>query len=211
MPQMKIKKMIVGPVQTNCYLVYEETSRQAVLIDPADDAERILREMNERALTPCAILLTHGHFDHIQAVDALKKKYDIPVYIHEEDMDMAPDPVKNASAGFGMNGVAHPDAVVRDGDVLKLAGFTISVIYTPGHTKGGVCYYFEEEQVLFSGDTLFAQSIGRTDLPTGSYSQLIRSIKEKLLVLPDEVHVFPGHMEETTIAYEKQYNPYVSG
>lgn len=210
MTKMKIKKMILGGVQTNCYLVYNEETKEGILIDPADNPQSIIATVENLQVKPTGIFLTHGHFDHILAADALKEHYVCPVYCHKEEAEIAASPKLNASKSFGMYGLATADVLVQDKEALSLCGFTIKVLHTPGHTKGGVCYYFEEEQVLFSGDTLFAQSIGRTDLPTGSYSTLIHSIKDKLFTLPGKVLVFPGHGEETTIEYEMKYNPYVN-
>lgn len=210
MANMKIKKLILGPVQTNCYLVFNDDTKEGIIIDPADSADRIIATVGNLQVKPVGILLTHGHFDHILAADFLNEHYGSSTYIHSEEADLASNPRLNASKSFGMYGTAKADELAEDGEVLHLAGFSIKVLHTPGHTKGGACYYFEEEQVLFSGDTLFAQSVGRTDLPTGSYGTLIRSIKEKLFTLPEKTLVFPGHGEETTIEYEIQYNPYVN-
>ncbi len=210
MATMKIKKMILGAVQTNCYLVFNDDTKEGIIIDPADSAERIIATIGNLQVKPVGILLTHGHFDHILAADFLKEHYGISVYLHKEEADLAANTGLNASKSFGMYGTAQADVLAEDGEVLDLSGFSIKVLHTPGHTKGGACYYFENDQVLFSGDTLFAQSIGRTDLPTGSYSTLIRSVKEKLFTLPGKVLVFPGHGEETTIEYEMKYNPYVN-
>ncbi len=210
MAHLKIKKLLLGVIMTNCYLVYHDQSRQTLIIDPGDRADQIMNTVKEMSLTPCAILLTHGHFDHLLAAEEIKNAYGIPVYAHEEEAEVAADPGLNASGGFGIGSRSlQVDVKVKDGQVLSLAGFEIRVLHTPGHTKGGVCYYFADEKTLFSGDTLFAQSVGRTDLPTGSYSQLIRSIKEKLFVLPEDVQVFPGHDGETSIGYEKKHNPYI--
>ncbi len=209
MSQLKISRLVLGPVRTNCYLVYNGISKEAVIIDPADRGDRIIQTIEGLSLLPRAILLTHGHFDHIMAAEQLRDRYHIKIYVHEEELELTADPALNAAMDFGMSGSVTADEGLEDGQVLQLAGFRIKVLHTPGHTKGGVCYYFSEDGVLFSGDTLFAQSVGRTDLPTGSYSQLIRSIKEKLLVLPEETRVFPGHDEETTIGYELTHNPYL--
>ena len=208
MGQIEIKSMTLGMVATNCYLIINKETKEALLIDPADNALRISNVIEENVCTLKAILLTHGHFDHIMALNELKKRYNVPVYAHEEEEDVLKQSSLNMS---GMNGqiyTTQADIYVKDGEHLKLAGLDIIVLHTPGHTKGGVCYYLPEEKVLMSGDTLFHCSIGRTDFPTGSMSQLVRSVKEQLFVLPDDVQVYPGHDSVTSIGYEKQYNPF---
>ena len=156
-----------------------------------------------------AIYLTHGHFDHIEGCNELKKLSGVKIYALDEEADICRDVNLNLSEGFGMAYRVEPDGYVHDGDVCKEAGMTFLVIATPGHTKGSCAYYFEEEGFLIGGDTLFLESVGRTDFPTGSMSELVRSVKEKLFVLPDEVKVFSGHGEATTIGHEKKYNPFL--
>lgn len=208
MGQIEIKSMTLGMVATNCYLIINKETKEALLIDPADNALRISNVIEENVCTLKAILLTHGHFDHIMALNELKKRYNVPVYAHEEEEDVLKQSSLNMSGMIGQIYTAQADIYVKDGEHLKLAGLDIIVLHTPGHTKGGVCYYLSEEKVLMSGDTLFHCSIGRTDFPTGSMSQLVRSVKEQLFVLPDDVQVYPGHDSVTSIGYEKQYNPF---
>lgn len=208
MGQIEIKSMTLGMVATNCYLIINKETKEALLIDPADNALRISNVIEENAYTLKAILLTHGHFDHIMALNELKKRYNVPVYAHEEEEDVLKQSSLNMSGMIGQIYTTQADIYVKDGEHLKLAGLDIIVLHTPGHTKGGVCYYLPEEKVLMSGDTLFHCSIGRTDFPTGSMSQLVRSVKEQLFVLPDDVQVYPGHDSVTSIGYEKQYNPF---
>ncbi len=208
MGQIEIKSMTLGMVATNCYLIINKETKEALLIDPADNALRISNVIEENVCTLKAILLTHGHFDHIMALNELKKRYNVPVYAHEEEEDVLKQSSLNMSGMIGQIYTTQADIYVKDGEHLKLAGLDIIVLYTPGHTKGGVCYYLPEEKVLMSGDTLFHCSIGRTDFPTGSMSQLVRSVKEQLFVLPDDVQVYPGHDSVTSIGYEKQYNPF---
>ena len=208
MGQIEIKSMTLGMVATNCYLIINKETKEALLIDPADNALRISNVIEENGCTLKAILLTHGHFDHIMALNELKKRYNVPVYAHEEEEDVLKQSSLNMSGMIGQIYTTQADIYVKDGEHLKLAGLDIIVLHTPGHTKGGVCYYLPEEKVLMSGDTLFHCSIGRTDFPTGSMSQLVRSVKEQLFVLPDDVQVYPGHDSVTSIGYEKQYNPF---
>ena len=208
MGQIEIKSMTLGMVATNCYLIINKENKEALLVDPADNALRISNVIEENGCTLKAILLTHGHFDHIMALNDLKKRYNVPVYAHEEEEDVLKQSSLNLSGSIGQIYTTQADVYVKDGEHLKLAGLDVIVLYTPGHTKGGVCYYFPEETVLMSGDTLFHCSIGRTDFPTGSMSQLVRSVKEQLFVLPDDVQVYPGHDSVTSIGYEKQYNPF---
>ena len=208
MGQIEIKSMTLGMVATNCYLIINKENNEALLVDPADNALRISNVIEENGCTLKAILLTHGHFDHIMALNDLKKRYNVPVYAHEEEEDVLKQSSLNLSGSIGQIYTTQADVYVKDGEHLKLAGLDVIVLYTPGHTKGGVCYYFPEEKVLMSGDTLFHCSIGRTDFPTGSMSQLVRSVKEQLFVLPDDVQVYPGHDSVTSIGYEKQYNPF---
>ena len=208
MGQIEIKSMTLGMVATNCYLIINKETKEALLIDPADNALRISNVIEENVCTLKAILLTHGHFDHIMALNELKKRYNVPVYAHEEEEDVLKQSSLNMSGMIGQIYTTQADIYVKDGEHLKLAGLDIIVLHTPGHTKGGVCYYLPEEKVLMSGDTLFHCSIGRTDFPTGSMSQLVRSVKEQLFVLPDDVQVYPGHDSVTSIGYEKQYYPF---
>jgi len=195
---MKIDTLVLGPVQTNCYIVYNEGSGQAVIIDPADDGEKIRRALDGK--NPAAILLTHGHFDHTAALSAFSGT---PVYIHPADQIMLEDP--EWSAGYLVGDVApRPcDAeYVQEGTRLHLAGLDIAVLHVPGHTKGSVAYAIGD--VLFTGDTLFCRGFGRTDLPGGSMAEEMRSIK-RLLRLKKNWIVCPGHGEATTLDAEREY------
>lgn len=206
---MKILNFVLGMVGTNCYLVVNEEEKQCILIDPAVYSGEIAEQIRREGLDLRAILLTHGHFDHIMGIDGFRKEFpEIPVYAHREEEALLKDASMNASLEFGRQYTFSGAAYAEDGDVLDLAGMQFRVIHTPGHTIGGCCYYLQEEKVLFSGDTLFRESIGRTDFPTGNGGQLMRSIREKLFILPEETAVYPGHMERTTIGDEKKYNPY---
>ena len=208
MGKLELQQMVLGPVYTNCYFVKNKETKELLIIDPADSPKRIFQKVEDMGAKPVGILLTHGHFDHIMALNELKKRYNVPVYAHEEEEDVLKQSSLNMSGMIGQIYTTQADIYVKDGEHLKLAGLDIIVLHTPGHTKGGVCYYLPEEKVLMSGDTLFHCSIGRTDFPTGSMSQLVRSVKEQLFVLPDDVQVYPGHDSVTSIGYEKQYNPF---
>lgn len=206
---MKVEKFVTGIISTNCYLAVNEESGRAVIIDPAACPPSLLGYIKEKGLQLEAILLTHAHFDHIMGIDGILERFRIPVYIHEDDLEMLEDPQWNQSsvytAGYTYSGATG----IRDGQMLSLAGMNFRVIHTPGHTPGGCCYYVEDAGVLFSGDTLFQASVGRTDFPGSSMSSLIHGIREKLMALPEDTLVYPGHMGETTIGYEKQNNPFI--
>lgn len=206
---MKIEKFVIGMLGTNCYIVENEETRECFLIDPAACPPEMVTHIRQKGLHVQAILLTHGHFDHIMGIDGFLKEFPVPVYAHEEEKALLNDAELNASAEYAAGYTFSGAEYLKDGQVLELAGTKIQVLYTPGHTIGGCCYYIQEEGVLFSGDTLFYGSTGRTDFPTGSQSRLIRSIREKLLALPDETKVYPGHMSETSIGFERMYNPYL--
>ena len=206
---LAIRMMVLGPVQTNCYFLINEDTKEVLIVDPADRAQKIIEWINSEGLKPTAILLTHGHFDHIMGVAGVKKEYNIPIYASKDEVEVLADPQINVSTMMGAYLSMKADQLFSDGDVLELAGMKLKVISTPGHTIGSVCFYMEEEKVLISGDTLFEASVGRSDFPTGSSRQLIESIKTRLFVLPDDTDVFPGHGGTTSIAYEKAHNPFI--
>lgn len=207
---MKIKKYVVGMIGTNCYLVINEETKETVMVDPGAYPAKVKNAVKEQGLKLKAVLLTHAHFDHIMGLSDVMEDVKVPVYVEEADLPMMTDGESNLSSTYVRGGYRFEEAVpVGDGQQLEIAGFQFRVIHTPGHTPGGCCYYMEQEGVLFSGDTLFQTSVGRSDFPGGSASALVRSVKEKLLVLPEETHVYPGHMEETTIGYEKLHNPFI--
>lgn len=208
MSDFRIQTFVLGDVSTNCYLVFNENTREAVVVDPADNAPYILNKCRELQVMPVAILLTHGHFDHILAVKDICRAFPCKVYAGCEEDRLLQDPYLNLTGTLGTDQTSiEADVLTKDGETFSLIGFLWKVLETPGHTCGSVCYYIEAEQVLISGDTLFANSLGRTDLPTGSMREIVRSIREKLLVLPEDTMVYPGHGEPTTIAHEKRYNP----
>lgn len=207
---MKIECMVLGAVATNCYFVINEETKETIVIDPADRADVILKKAAEEGLTLKAVFLTHGHGDHIMAVPELREKTGIPVYACRAEEELLADPGRNLSTGlFGKPLSLKADVLTEDGQELTAAGMKFRVLSTPGHTPGGCCYYSEEEGVLFSGDTLFCGSVGRTDFPGGSMGTLVRSISEKLMPLPDETKVYPGHQEETAIGDERRWNPFI--
>ena len=206
---IKIESRVLGPVATNCYLIINLDNNESIIVDPADSPESIYDMVVRSASRPQAILLTHGHFDHIGAANEVREHYGIKIYASCDEEKLLASPARNLSNAYGMSLRVTADVLHNDGDILELAGLKIKAIHTPGHTPGGCCYYMEQEGVLFSGDTLFQTSVGRSDFPGGSASALVRSVKEKLLVLPEETHVYPGHMEETTIGYEKLHNPFI--
>ncbi len=205
---MKIEKFVIGMIGTNCYLVQNEKTKECFLIDPAVCPPELVDHIKSKGLDLKAILLTHGHFDHIMGINDFLAEFPVPVYAHEDEKTLLEDASMNASANYGRGYTFSGAEYLQDGQRLTLAGMNINVIHTPGHTAGGCCYYISEENVLFSGDTLFHTSIGRTDLPTGSSSQLTHSIRERLMCLPGETTVYPGHMSETSIAFEEMNNPY---
>lgn len=234
MGNIKIDQYVVGMVQTNCYVVANATTKECIVIDPGASGAKLAEKIRESGYIPKAVLLTHGHFDHAGAAETVAKEFDIQIYAHEAEKDTLENPQKNVGYMIGVKESYHADVYLRDRAELNIAGLHIQVIHTPGHTEGGCCYYLPEEAVLFSGDTLFAQSVGRTDFPGGSMSQLVRSIKEKLLILTEHVHataddqeakiqktdadnddivnditVYPGHNDITTIETERKYNPYL--
>lgn len=207
---MKIENFVLGPVGTNCYIVINEGTKECFLVDMAACPPELVSHIKNSGLTVKAVLLTHGHFDHIMGLDRFLEEFPAPVYACAAEKELLESPQLNSSSGMlGQPYTFHGAQYVKDGDLMDMAGMKIQVIQTPGHTIGGCCYYIADEQTLFSGDTLFRASIGRTDLPTGSMGALVRSVKEKILVLPDETRVYPGHMEETTVGYEKKYNPFL--
>ena len=205
----KLDCRVLGMISTNCYLYTNDALAECIIVDPADRADVIAQMVESSKAKPVAILLTHGHFDHIGAVDELRKKYNIKVYAADAEKDLLESPYKNLSSDYGLNFTIKADVYLKDGEEFELAGFKIKAIHTPGHTEGGMCFYFPEESIMFTGDTLFYESVGRSDFPTGSMSSLVREIKNKLFVLPDETICYPGHGQETSIMHEKAYNPFV--
>ncbi len=206
---MKIEKFVLGALQTNCYLILNEETKEVLIVDPAICPDYMVSHVRSHGYVPKAILLTHGHFDHVMGIEDWVREFQIPVYLHEEEKEILGDPKLNLSYMFGKTYSYDKVQTLKDGEKLEIAGFSFQVIHTPGHTKGGCCYYEEKEAVLISGDTLFHVSVGRSDFPTGNMATLIRSIKERLFVLPGDVMVYPGHNSLTCIADERKFNPFV--
>lgn len=214
MKKIMIGCYVVGMVQTNFYFLHREGESATIVVDPADYGREIYDELTRKGLEIKAILLTHGHFDHILGVKALKEKCGAPVYASAFERDVLEDPQLNTSAGYGRSCTVTPDHYLIDGESVTLAGITIRMISTPGHTEGSCCYYIDGNEtggdpILISGDTLFEESVGRTDLPTGDMQDLVESIRTKLYVLPDNTQVYCGHGGSTTIGHEKRYNYFV--
>jgi len=203
-----IKKLEVGPIMANCFILGCEATKQAAVIDPGDDADRILMELAKSELKVKYLINTHGHFDHVSANKRMKKATGAQIAIHPEDEPMFNELSRSAQM-FGLSSENSPPADIHlnDGDEISFGEITLKVIHTPGHSKGGISLYTKGH--LFSGDTLFAGSIGRTDLPGGDYDTLISSIKEKLLVFDEDTIVYPGHGPQTTIGNEKRMNPFL--
>ena len=207
---MNIETLVVSPFQTNCYLVWKHKEKGAVIIDPGDEDELIVGRLEKLGLNPLAILLTHGHIDHIGAVEAIKKRFHIPLYVGQGEEELLSSPSANGAALLGYQiSCPSPDHSLGDGEVVTIGDMEFSVFATPGHSPGGICYFIEN--CLFCGDTLFAGSIGRTDLPGGDYDQLIESIQKNILTLPENIVCYPGHGPATTVGREKHSNPFLIG
>ena len=209
MERVKIYHLVLGPVATNCYLATVPKSGEAFVVDPADRPDYIEKCLKDLQVSLKGILLTHGHYDHIGALDQLRRGGDVPVYANLLEKETLSDPQINLTADDGFPVSTQADIWLQDDEIFTLAGISVQMFSTPGHTAGGACYYLKEEKVLFSGDTLFQGSIGRTDFPGGSMKTLISSIRSKLFSLPDDVAVCSGHGPGTTIGDEKKYNPFL--
>lgn len=209
---MRLTTLIVGPFQVNCYLYWDPTSKTGIVFDPGGDEDVIFEAIRQTGMDLRAILLTHGHGDHIAAVAAIKQRFEVPLYMSEKDARLLSTPSDLVSTFYGRPVTAPPaDSYVCDEQVLTVGPIAFRVLGTPGHSPGGVCYLDENEGVLFCGDTLFAGSIGRTDLPGGSYEQLLDSIHSKILTLPDAIVCLPGHGQQTTVGAERTGNPFLTG
>jgi hydroxyacylglutathione hydrolase len=210
---MKIDRLILGDFETNCYVVRrDESASECLVIDTGLDSRPMIAFLTEHGLVPTAIVLTHGHVDHIAGLAALRAKFpQAKVYIHRLDAPMLTDAQANLSEmvmiPFETNAA---DVLLEDGDTVQGAGIVLKVLHTPGHTPGGICLYAESEAVVFAGDTLFAGGIGRTDFPGGDHEQLLESIRNRLFVLPERTAVYPGHAMRTTVGRERNSNPFLT-
>ncbi|WP_226035028.1 MBL fold metallo-hydrolase [Aquibacillus saliphilus] len=206
---MNITKMSLGPLGTNCYLVSNETD--AIIFDPGGDSYKIINYLEKVKLNPKAILLTHGHFDHIGAVDHVREYFNIPVYIHKREAEWLEDPNLNGSALFPVGQITakSPDYLLDVGN-MTIGDMQFEIRHTPGHSPGGVVFIFHGDGHIIGGDSLFQSGIGRTDLPGGNHQQLLNSIRKQLFTLKDSFVVHPGHGEDTTIKEEQEHNPFLT-
>lgn len=206
---MRIIRIPAGVYAANCYIIYSKTTKNGIVIDPGGDVDGIVGFIKREDLEVKDIILTHGHGDHIGGVIDLKKALNADVMIHKEDAELLVDGNKNLSATMPMGSIEiEPDKLLEHGDIIEFGDLQAEIIHTPGHTKGCMCIKVGDN--IITGDTLFAGSIGRTDLPGGDHETIIRSIKEKLMIYPDDVEVFPGHGGSSTIGREKATNPFLS-
>lgn len=210
---MKISYLVLGPFMTNTYIAWDEASGKAVIIDPSFTPEHIWQAVLKLGVTPKKILLTHAHVDHIAGLNFLREKYpDARVYMHEKDVPLLSSASMNLSRMMPEPVLCEkPDVLVREGDHITEGAMDFEVLETPGHTPGGISFYEKKEGIVFTGDSLFEGSIGRTDFPGGSMTTLVGSIRKELFALPDEVHVLSGHGNPTTIGIEKRSNPFLAG
>ncbi|WP_243290547.1 MBL fold metallo-hydrolase [Bacillus sp. FJAT-47783] len=209
---MKWERIPLGPLQTNAYLL-SNSNNECIIFDPGSEGEKLIHIIEQKKLSPIAILLTHAHFDHIGAVDGVRERFNIPVYVHEKEQGWLEDATLNGSQFFLADPVSvkKADKLISGEMKLDIGSFSFQVYETPGHSPGSVSYYCEKAGAVFSGDALFQGSIGRTDLPGGNHPQLIQSIHEKLLSLQEETVVLSGHGPETTIYDEMESNPFLNG
>lgn len=207
---MRVKTMLLGELGTNVYVVYNEETKEAVVIDPAAEPDKVSQFIEQEQLKLMGMLVTHGHYDHIQAIDVLREQYGVPVFSSKDEGELMKNPELNLSMRFSGRAISvETDEWVRDGDIVEFGDLEFECITVPGHSPESICYYNEAYKVLFSGDTLFPSAIGRTDFYDGHPNTLIQSIKERLLCLPDETQVYSGHGLRTTIGYEKKTNMFL--
>ena len=210
MKKLNLRGIVVGPVMTNCYFLKNVETGEIIVVDPAAEPDRICRTIDRIGGIPVGILLTHGHYDHIMASNELRDKWNVPIYASEDEESMLENPMLNLSSEWGDTSyTVKADRFLQDGELLHLAGFEIRMISTPGHTEGSCCYYIEEEDVLMSGDTIFCESCGRCDLPGGNFVKMQNSLQKVLGNLPEDVSIYPGHGEATSVNHERSYNPYL--
>ncbi len=210
--EMMVRGIVVGVFQENCWVIGNRRTGEAICIDPGDQPDEIMALAKDMGVTIKLIANSHAHIDHVLGVQGVVNQTGSKFLLHHQDLDLLRDGFRMSAVRFGLDPTQQPpdpDQFVEDDDVVEVAGVRLRAITTPGHTPGSVSYYCEEARALFSGDTLFHGSIGRTDLPGGSFEQEMASICERLLILPEETAVLPGHMDETTIQFEKKHNPFV--
>lgn len=207
--EMEIRGVVVGTFQENCYIISSQQTKEAIIIDPGDESERILEVAKDMGVNVKVIANSHGHGDHVMAISGIKQIHDIPFLIHNSEIPVLERSNQSMRdyLGDNLSGIPQPDGYVEDNGKVSVAGLDLHVIHTPGHTPGSVSYFVNG--LLFSGDTLFRGSIGRTDLPGGSYEQIMEGITNKLLKLPDDTIVLPGHMLQTSIGEERNNNPFI--
>lgn len=207
---MILETFPVGPLACNCTILGDEEASEAIVIDPGDDVTRIHRRLSELGLKLKQILITHAHIDHVGGALQLKRLTGAPIFLNQNDLPLLKMmPIQADWLGIETPETAPPDEALTDGLTVGLARYPAQVLHTPGHTQGSVCLHFAPMKMLIAGDTLFAGSIGRTDLPGGDYGQIIDSIRSRLLVLPDETRVLPGHGPVTTLGDERRSNPFL--
>lgn len=212
---LNVKSLSLGPVQTNCYIVWNN-DKECIIFDPGEEGNKIVKEIENEKLQPKAIFLTHAHFDHIGAVDVIREKFHIPLYVHEKEVDWLTDPLKNGSGLYSMlpNYTAkrpNEEHIIKREQFFEIGNMKFEAVFTPGHSPGSVSYIFHEDNFAIVGDTLFYQSIGRTDLPGGSLEILLKSIHDKLLTLQEDTIIYPGHGQYTTVINEMETNPFLNG